>query len=683
LEKKFMMPKPLLGVDYYPEHWPPERWRIDARMMREIGLSVVRLAEFAWTKMEPEEGKYTWGWLDDAVEALAAEGLQIVLGTPTATPPAWLIQKHPDILPVNAQGRRCHAGSRRHYCSNHPAYQQHTRRIVTEMAKRYTPHPALTGWQIDNEVGNEHTARCYCEYCVAAFRNWLQRKYASLEALNLAWGTVFWSQLYSDWAQITTPNLTLVNPNPSQALDWYRFSSDSVAAYAQIQMDILRPICPHQFITMNFISTLSDFDHYKISGPLDFISWDNYPTGYAEVIAPGLYGPDEPRPAVAYDAGDPYVTGFCHDLMRGLKADKPFWIMEQQAGHINWAQTNPGIRPGNVRLWTWHDLAAGADTVVYFRWRACRFAQEQYHSGLLRHDAAPDLGYREVLRMKAEQPLMRNLQGARVQVEAAILADYDDLWATDLQPHNQVCTYWRHLFGYYRALAHAGVSVDILSTQTDLTPYKLVIAPNLLLADEALAAHLAAYVEGGGTLVLGARSGFKTPSNLVTDQPLPGPFRALAGATVEAFHSLPPGIAYPIAAFADQAVQATTWVEGLSLQSALALATYTGGPLAGQAAVTLNRVGQGRAVYAGLWPNPAVAEALIGWLLPQAEVRPAAGVPEGVLVLQRGPFLFLLNFTDAAATVRLNIAPAADAFTGQAMDQEVSVLARDVRILKM
>jgi beta-galactosidase len=677
------MAQPLLGVDYYPEHWPEERWSTDARMMREAGLSVVRLAEFAWAKMEPAEGRYDWRWLDRAIETLAAEGLQVVLCTPTATPPAWLIQKYPDILPVDAQGRRRNFGSRRHYCSNHPTYREYTRRIVTAMARRYGTHSAVIGWQLDNEFGCHDTARCYCENCTAAFRVWLQNKYGTLDKLNEAWGAIFWSQSYSDWAQINPPNLTVAEANPSHVLDWYRFSSDSVAAYAQIQINILRQLCPKQFITTNFMGTFPDLDHYKLSAPLDFITWDSYPTGYAEQIAPTLYMPDQPRPKVAYDVGDPYTTGFCHDVVRGLKNGLPFWVMEQQAGQINWGDVNPGVRPGTVRLWTWHDLAAGVDTVVYFRWRACLFAQEQYHSGLLRHDASPDLGYREALRMKDEQPLMRSIQGTRAQADVAILADYDDRWALDLQPHNRAITYWRHLFAYHRALTAAGVPTDVVSKNVDLSRYKLVIAPSLLLADDALAARLTGYVESGGVLVLGARSGFKTPTNLVTDQPLPGPFRKLIGATVEAWHSLPPEIKYQISNIKFQTLEVTTWTEGLSTQSAQPLMFYTGGPLEGLAAVIVNKVGQGQAVYVGVWPNEVVVNSLLGWLLPEAGVEPVALVPEGVLVSRRDRFIFLLNFTDAPAVAWLNVTGVVDAFSGQSVEREVTIAARDVRVLKV
>jgi len=301
----------------------------------------------------------------------------------------------------------------------------------------------------------------------------------------------------------------------------------------------------------------------------------------------------------------------------------------------------------------------------------------------LRHDAAPDLGYREILRMKDEQSLMRSIQGSRVQAEVALLADFNDLWALDLQPHNRTITYWRCLFAYHRVLMRAGVPTDVISRQADLSRYRLVIAPCLLLADDALAARLTDYVNAGGTLLLGARSGFKTPTNLVTEQPLPGPFHALVGATVEAWHSLPPGVIYPVADHKQQILEATTWAEGLSTQSAQPLMLYAGGPLEGLAAVTVNAAGQGRVVYAGAWPAESVLNSLIGWVLPQAGVEPVALVPEGTLVSRRGSFVFLLNFTDAPATGWLNRVGGVDAFSGQAVEREVMIAPRDVRVLKL
>ncbi len=644
-----------LGVCYYPEHWPEERWAEDARLMRQAGLAVVRIGEFAWAKMEPAEGQFEWGWLDQAVDTLTAQGLQVVLCTPTATPPAWLCRAYPEILPVDHQGRRRAFGSRRHYCHNNPVYRQHTARMVTALAERYGSHPGVSGWQIDNEFGCHDTARCYCPVCTAAFRAWLQKRYESLDALNLAWGTDFWSQTYTAWEQIEPPMLAVTEHNPSQVLDYFRFSSDSVIDYQQLQIDLLRQHAPGQWVTHNLMGNFPDLDYHALARPLDHVCWDSYPTGYAEVQAETLYTAGEARPTFAYDAGDPYVTGFCHDLTRGLK-QAPFWIMEQQAGNINWGTVNPGVRPGNVRLWTWHALGSGAEAVVYFRWRACLYAQEQYHSGLLHHDASPDVGYLELLRMAEEHTLMEKVSAEPLAAETALLLDYEDLWAIQLQPHRQGFSYLRHLFVYYRALRDLGIPVDIVGSQADLSRYRLILAPSAHLSRAALVEQLAACAGAGGVVLLGVRSGFKTPSNTVTSRPLPGIYADLAGASVQAWHALPEGVGYPLDAQVDGlGGEAAFWAEALQPGAeAYSLAHYTAGPFAGHSALTEHPTGKGYVLYLGWYPTVTQAQALLSRLAEQAGISRLEGLPQGVVGIRRGAFTLLLNFNEEPAVVEVN-----------------------------
>ncbi|MFP4344648.1 MAG: beta-galactosidase [Anaerolineales bacterium] len=659
-----------LGVCYYPEHWPEERWATDARLMREAGLTYVRIGEFAWQLMEPEEGHFEWGWLDRATEALAEEELQVVLGTPTATPPAWLVTQYPDVLPVDAQGRVRRFGSRRHYCPTSPTYRRHTERIVQALAARYGDHPAVVGWQIDNELGCHDTVRCYCNDCTTAFRLWLQARYGSLEALNAAWGTLFWSQVYTDWRQIGPPTLTVTEPNPSHVLDYRRFSSDQTVSYQQLQVNLLRSsVSERQFITHNLMASFTQLDYHDLVRPLDFVCWDSYPTGYAETFAAELYFPEEKRADHAYDTGDPYVTGFGHDLMRGFKQG-PFCVMEQQAGQINWGGYNPAIRSGTPQLWTWHAGVSGADVVVYFRWRATRFAQEQFHSGLLHHDGSFDVGYEEVQALQEDLPRLKALSQGQVPVQVALLLDYEDLWALEIQPHRQGFSLLRHLFVFYRALQRLGIPVDIVSPRTDLSRYRMVVAPTLFLADEELAGHLTGYVREGGLLLLGVRSGVKTPTNLVTAAPLPGPFRDLVGATVADWHALPPGVGYKmVTAVPGLKGTAAVWAEALTPvlgAQTQVLATYPAGPFQGRAALVGQRVGRGRAFYLGWCPTPEQAQPLLAYLGGQAGVsRLAEELPEGLVAARRGEQLVLLNFTERTLTAKVE---------GQALE----VLPRDV-----
>ncbi len=636
------------GICYYPEHWPESRWQLDAQMMREAGLEIVRLAEFAWAKMEPVEDTYEWAWLDRAIETLAAADLKIVLATPTATPPAWLTQAHPDILRVDASGRSRAHGTRRHYCPNSPTYRHYSRKIVAALIRQYGHDRRIIGWQIDNEFGGGKTARCYCDRCAAAFRAWLRRRYGSLDSLNEAWGTIFWSQTYGDWSQIQPPGDDIDRKNPSQVLDFYRFSSDSVVSYQQEQIDLLRQAAPGQFVTTNFMGLFRDLNQFDLAAPLDFATWDNYPTGNPERWRPLLYPPysDTGRndPIYTYDVGDPIVTGMAHALTRGLK-NKPFWIMEQQCGHINWGSINPGVRPGTPRLWAWHALVEGADTIVYFRWRAARYAHEQYHSGLLSHDGEPDVGYTDQLAMQAERETMAHIAAEPFTAQVALLFDFDDLWALQLQPHRADFDYLRHLYVYYHALQRLAIPVDLVSSRADLSPYRLVIAPTAHLVDEQLAAKLTEFAHPGGIVLFGVRSGFKTPSNLVTDQALPGLLRELVGATVKNWQSLPGDVGFEIDAnIPDLQGPAAYWLEALLPESAEALARCTA---TGRAALTMNVVGEGRVFYLGWYPSEAQARALLTHVAnQQAGIPRLADLPPGLIAGQRGPYTILLNFTD-------------------------------------
>lgn len=675
-----------LGVCYYPEHWPVDRWPIDARLMREAGLSLVRIGEFAWAKMEPAEGLYQWEWLDRAIDVLANEGLQVVLCTPSATPPAWLIQANPEILPVDSQGQRKRFGSRRYYCSNNPDYRRYSARIVLDLAQRYGSHPAIVGWQIDNEFGCHDTARCYCPVCAAAFRRWLQARYASLDSLNQAWGSIFWSQFYSAWDQIEPPHLTVTTPNPSQVLDFYRFSSDSVIDFQKIQVDLLRQHTREQFITHNLMGNFPDLDYQNLARDLDFVSWDSYPTGYAEIQSESLYDPNETVPSFAYDLGDPYVTGFCHDLTRGLKR-APFWVMEQQCGNINWAIHNPGIRPGAVRLWTWHALASGAQTVVYFRWRACLFAQEQYHSGLLHHDASQAVGYREVVSMADEHSKMDQVAAAPNQAQVALLLDYNDLWAIQLQPHRKDFEYLRHLFVFYRSLTQLGIQTDIISPEADFKEYKLIISPTAFSSNEKLSDKINEFVNSGGFALLGVRSGFKTISNLVTDQPLPGAYRQIVGATVTDWHALPPGAGYQVqSSLPDLDGLAEFWAEALELFvsspgdagssrdkksqniPAQAIARYATGPFAGKTALVEHQIGKGRAYYLGWYPTIKQSISLLTHLVDQLGIPRLSPLPPGVIHIKRGQYTLVFNFSNQ--THHLDI-----------FGRKISVQPRDVEII--
>lgn len=649
------------GVCYYPEHWPENRWAEDAQWMRALGFDVVRLAEFAWGKMEPTPGNFNFAWLDKAIDIFSAHGLNIVLGTPTAAPPAWLSRQYPDTLPVDEQGRRRNFGGRRHYCPSHPTYRELSLRIVREMGKRYGKDPRIIGWQIDNEFGGSGTARCYCPACALAFREWLKKRYTQLDSLNEAWGNVFWSQTYTDWSQIEPPILTLNKANPSHILEYWRFASEVMVAFQQIQVDALRTLAPNQWVTHNFMGLFPDLNYFDLAKPLTFVTWDSYPTGNADRWRDMLYGPGHEPVKYAPDVGDPLITGFAHDLTRGL-LNKPFWIMEQQVGHINWGAYNQAIRPGVPRLWVWHAVAHGANGIIYFRERATLYAQEQYHSGLLKHDGTPDLGYREAEHLQHERARLEDIAQQPSQAAVALMWNYDDLWALQLQPQHKEFSYTRLAFTFYAALRQLGYDVDIVSPQADLSRYALVICPSAHVADFTLARALTTYTENGGTVLFGVRSGFKTRSNRVTHHPLPGVFRDLVGALVSEWHALAPGTSYLVKQ-SDQpnspGVSVSLWAEGLTPTTGKARAVYTSGPFAGKAAFTDNPVGRGRALYCGWYPTLDQATQIVRPLLQALHLRPIVdALPSGLCALRRGPYTLLFNFSDQFITAIVNGRPA-------------------------
>ncbi len=506
--------KRALGTCYYPEQWPETLWAEDAARMAEAGLSWVRIGEFAWSRIEPQPGNLDWGWLDRAVEVLGQTGLKVIMGTPTATPPRWMLDKWPQMLAVDAHGQPRKFGSRRHYCFSHLQYRQECARITELMAQRYGRNPHIQAWQTDNEYGCHDTTLSYSAAALAAFRLWLADKYASVEALNTAWGNVFWSIEYDSFEQIDLPNLTVTEPNPAHVLDFRRFSSDQVVAFNRIQAQILRRDTDAPLIH-NYMGRITDFDHYRVGADLDIASWDSYPLGFLEDRSDDG---DDWKLRFAQQ-GDPDFQAFHHDLYRSVGKGR-WWIMEQQPGPVNWAPYNPAPLAGMVRLWSWEAFAHGAEAVCYFRWRQAPFAQEQMHAGLLRPDSVEAPGLAEARTVADELQALPEVGTADATV--ALVFDYESDWAWKTQPQGASFDYFRLLFDYYRALRKLGLSIDILAPDSaDLSAYKLVVIPGLMTIGDTLAAAIENFA---GTVLAGPRSGSKTADFAIsqTEELLPG-----------------------------------------------------------------------------------------------------------------------------------------------------------------
>ena len=500
---------PQLGVCYYPEHWPEAQWADDARQMIEMGLSWVRVGEFAWSRMEAKPGVMTWEWLDRAINVLGEAGLSVVLGTPTATPPRWMIDKHKDMLAVSRNGAVRKFGSRRHYCFSHVGYRAECARMASLMGARYGQNPYVQAWQIDNEYGCHRTVLSYSPSAAGAFRIWLKGKYQSIQALNSAWGNVFWSMEYNGFDQIDLPNQTVTEANPAHLMDYRRFASDEVVAFNKVQADALREHTDAPLIH-NYMGRITEFDHFAVGDDLDIASWDSYPLGFLEDRSD--QGEDFKHAFMRQ--GDPDFQAFHHDIYRAVGRGR-WWVMEQQPGPVNWAPYNPKPLPGMVRLWTWEAIAHGADVVSYFRWRQAPFAQEQMHSGLQRPDGQP-ADYAAEISKVAEEIKRLGIVQTR-QADVALVFDYPSAWAWETQPQCRDFDYFRLAYEAYSGLRRLGLSIDILPANTkDFGNRKLVVIPGLFAWNDDLVSAIGAFE---GQVVIGPRTGsktsdFKIPINL-------------------------------------------------------------------------------------------------------------------------------------------------------------------------
>ncbi|MEM6757879.1 MAG: beta-galactosidase [Pseudomonadota bacterium] len=622
-----------LGVCYYPEHWPEEIWAEDARRMADLGLTWVRIGEFAWKRMEPREGTFDWGWLDRAIDTLGAAGLRVVLGTPTATPPKWVCDKHPDMFARDADGRPRGYGSRRHYCFSHDGYLQECRRIVTAMAKRYGRNPHVAAWQTDNEYGCHDTVLSYSDAARDGFRTWLRGQFpgagnaGDINALNAAWGNVFWSMDYDDFDDIGLPNLTVTEPNPAHVHAFRRYASDRVVQFNRAQVDIIRAHSDAP-IAHNYMGRVTEFDHFKVGADLDIASWDSYPLGFLEDRS-GATDAHKQRYA---QQGDPDFQAFHHDLYRSVggaagghaPGQGRWWVMEQQPGPVKGAPANPAPLPGMVRLWTWEAFAHGAEAVCYFRWRQAPFAQEQMHAGLLRPDHAEAEAYAEAQQVAAEMADAPEV--AQAQARLAILFDYDADAAWAVQPHGVGLSYFGLVFDWYRACRKLGLSVDILpSSARDYTGYDLILAPGLMHMPDDLKAALNA---APGQVILGPRSAARGP-HFEIPVPLP-PAWPGSDLTVARVQSMRAELEVPL----EGGGAVVGYLEQLEGGGDVLLATDAG------AAVAV-RCGD-HVTYMGGWGDDAALMRLIRMVAPGLQVQ---DMPEGVRRRATGHEVFWFNYS--------------------------------------
>lgn len=589
-------PAVAVGVAWYPEQWPEDRWDTDLAMMKATGFNTVRIGEFAWSRMEPSEGRFDFGWMDRAIAAAKRHGMMIVIGTPTAAPPAWLTQAYPDTLRVDENGVRAGHGGRRHFSFASARYRAFARRIAEEMARRYGHDPAVVGWQIDNEVGPPS----FDAEAVAAWHRFLQQRYGTIDVLNQRWTTQYWSQHYNDFDQV--PLHATGQQNPGLLLDFKHFTTATWTDYVQNQVKAIRPLIdPRAFVTTNTMFWNAGFDHFQMHRDLDIASWDNYiPDGRPDWVA----------------------NGANHDLVRGYKR-RNFWLMETQPGRVDWVPVNRSLDPGQTRELAWQAVSHGADAVLYWQWRSPANGQEVYHGAVLGQDGRPNPIHAEIARtakeLTAAAPMLADTQPT---AKVGMIFSYDSRWAIDLQRHNRDFDPIKAFTDTYRPFRTTAQGVHILSVDDDLAAYPIVIAPNLNVITQEQALKLAAYVRGGGQLLLGARSGMKDDANALWPQRQPGPLVELLGAQVDQYYALDEKVGVKGAVSGT----ASIWAEEIKpvARDIQILATYDnpGGWLDGKPALVTRNVGKGRISYLGAWLEPAAMQQLAERLLSEAKVQP-------------------------------------------------------------
>ncbi|MFF4508316.1 beta-galactosidase [Streptomyces sp. NPDC001401] len=650
------------GGDYNPEQWPEEVWAEDMRLMAEAGVTMVSVNIFSWALLEPSEGAYDFSRLDRILDMLHAHGIAADLATPTAAPPAWFFVQHPEALPVDKDGRRLSYGSRQTFCPSSPAYREAALRITGELARRYADHPAVVMWHVHNEYGC-HNAECHCDTSAEAFRVWLQDRYASLDALNHAWGTTFWSQWYYDWDQILPPRATGAVPNPTHQLDWRRFCSDALLSLYEAERDVLRAAAPATPATTNFMVmyNFDALDYWRWAPQLDIVSNDHY-----------LQSAD-PESQI-----DIALSG---DLVRSL-AGGPWLLMEHSTGAVNWQPVNRAKTAGELRRNALGHVARGADGIAYFQWRAAKAGAEQWHSAMLPHAGTDSRIWQDVVQLGADLRALAEVRGSTTPAQVAVAWDWNARWALELpsQPSGEL--HFQDLVrAWYEPLWRAGVAVDFVRPDADLSPYRLVLAPSLYLVDDEGAANLTAFAEQGGTLAVGFHSGMVDANCHVRLGGYPGAFREALGVRTDELFPLLPGESVGLS----DGGTGVLWSERVRLEGAEAVASYTDGPLTGVPAVTRNAHGAGTAWYLATQPDPTTLAGLLDRIRTESGVDPVRTTAPGVeAALRRGPdadYLFLINHTDRATEVA--VAPGAtELLTGKPVPGTVTVPAGEVAVVR-
>ncbi|WP_424922264.1 beta-galactosidase [Streptomyces sp. wa53] len=617
------------GGDYNPEQWSVDVQLEDVELMREAGVGLVSVAIFSWAQLEPREGEFDFGWLDAVLDRLHAAGIGVALATATASPPPWLTRKHPEILPELADGTVLHQGSRQSYAVSSPVFRDYACRMTRRMAERYGDHPALAVWHVDNELGC-HVPHDFSDASAEAFRGWLRSRYGTVQALNTAWATAFWAQRYDSFEEILPPRAAPTFVNPTQQLDFARFSSDEQLVHYRALRDVLREITPHVPTTTNFMMTTANkwVDYFSWSGDMDVVANDHY--------------------LVSRDPEAHIGLAFSADLSRGVAGGAPWMLMEHSTSAVNWQPRNGAKRTGQMVRNSLTHVARGADAVMFFQWRQSAAGAEKYHSAMLPHVGRDSDVWRNTVELGRRLRALAPVRGSRVTAEIALVFDYPSWWASEMEGHpTQALGYLDEVMRWYRALWLRGITVDIVSPKADLAGYRALVVPTLYTVDDQDAARVAEAAHAGASVLITFFSGIVDEHDHVRLGGYPGAFRELLGVRSEEFHPLQEDEVLTL----DDGTRADLWSEKTHLEGAEAVRTWADGPLAGLPAVTRNSAGRGHAWYVATRPDDDGVAGVVDALLAEAGVTPAvAGLPQGVEAVRRhgddgSSFLFVINHT--------------------------------------
>ena len=633
------------GGDYNPDQWRdrPDILAEDIRLMKLAGCNLMSVGIFAWSALEPEEGAFDLDWLERVLDDLHAAGISVFLATPSGARPAWMSAKYPEVLRVAADGRRILHGGRHNHCYTSPAYRSFVRRMNRKLAERFGRHPAVAGWHISNEYGGE----CHCALCQQAFRDWLKAEYGTLDALNHAWWTGFWSKTYTDWAQLHGPSPIGEETLHGLNLAWKRFVTHQTADFMKAELAPIRALCPDAPVTTNFMELYGGLDYFALAKDVDFVSYDSYPRWGAV---------DGEQAALS--------ASFNYDWMRSMKG-QPFMLMESTPSQVNWQPVCKLKKPGVHLLSSLQAVAHGADSVMYFQWRKSRGGPEKFHGAVVGHSGHEHTRtFRDVAAVGELLKQLNGLQGSATRARAALVFDTWNRWALeDCQGPRRGLGYVETVLEHYRALKRQGIDVDVIDESCGLDGYRLVAAPMLYMLRPGFAEALTRFVEGGGTLLCTALTGRVDRDDLCFLGGFPGPLRALLGIWVEETDALCDGECNGIVMADGRRYECSMLCDLIHPETAAVLGSYTGDFYAGEPCVTENAFGAGSAVYVATRPDAAFLDDLYTRLVDRAAIaRPVGRLPAGVQAAVRGERLFLLNFSGNAA--ELTLPGGVDALTG-------------------